>query len=342
MFTQKFLSLDADTVKKALAEDGVFAMDGAMTADAIAAIAQDVAENRTGFNRNGITGSYYFHQFYLCHMLAVSRTFTRLVTHPKVFDITERIIGPDFRLKALRYYETYGHHRMQWHTDNKTSRAYAQIPGIIFIAYISDVADGEFQYVKRSHRWSGENAYNDYSDAFVAQNFAADIARFKGAAGTIIIYDTYGIHRASPVEQPDFVRKSLFWQIDREVGKAEPILLNPEFLEASDSRTLRYLGFGLPTGYERFPHTDVRTIAADQMAPADFAYLQETMTHDLRIALNSTQTTLAEARHYIRTMPVHDIAKVLARAAIRQLPSALRQRLEKRFLRSYDLPDRGQ
>ena len=330
MFTDNFLSLDRDRLAHALAEDGVFAVHDAVTPEALAALMRDVEDNRIGFNRNGVTGAYYHHQYYQCHMLAVSRTFTRMVTHPKIFEITERIVGPQYRLKALRYYETYGLHHMQWHTDNKTGRDFAQIPGIIFIVYISDVDDGEFQYVRGSHKWSGEKAYNDYSDAFVEEKLKRDILSFKGGPGTVVIYDTYGIHRARPVPRNDFVRKSLFWQIDREINKGEPILLNPEFLEAPDARTLRFLGFGLPTEYERFPHTDIGSIAADQMAPADAVHLEEEMTHDLRIALDSTKTALSEARHYIRTMPVIDIAKVLARAAIRQMPPHVRQRLDKK------------
>ena len=43
---------------------------------------------------------------------------------------------------------------MQWHTDNKyydqnkKGSTITKTPGLIFITYISDVNDGEFQYVK--------------------------------------------------------------------------------------------------------------------------------------------------------------------------------------------------
>src|SRR3954471_10562462 len=222
MLTKQFLSLDPNTVASALAREGVIAIEGALQPEAIAAIQDDVEQHRAGININGVTGVQFHKQFYLCHMLAVSKTFTQLVTHPKILEITERVVGAQFRLKALRYYETFGLHHMQWHTDNKTDRGFAQIPGIIFIIYISDVEDGEFQYVKGSHAWSGEKAYNDYPDEFISQNFQDSILSFKGRAGTMVIYDTYGIHRAKPVADADFVRKSLFWQIDREVSQGEP------------------------------------------------------------------------------------------------------------------------
>jgi hypothetical protein len=183
MFTDAFLSLDANLVAKALAEDGVFCLPAAVTPDAITSMLADVEENRIAFNRNGVTGAYYHQQYYLCHMLAVSRAFTQLVTHPKVFEITERVVGADFRLKALRYYETYGLHHMQWHTDNKTDRGFATIPGIIFIVYLADVETGEFQYIRGSQAWSGEKAYNDYSEAFVDETLTDKVLSFNGGAG---------------------------------------------------------------------------------------------------------------------------------------------------------------
>ena len=65
-------------------------------------------------------------------------------------------MGNSFRLTALRYYETYGKHHMQWHTDNKTDKEFSKFPGLIFICYLSDVNDGQFQYIKRSHLWSSK------------------------------------------------------------------------------------------------------------------------------------------------------------------------------------------
>ena len=86
-------------------------------------------------------------------------------------------MGNEFRLKALRYYENFGGQIMQWHTDNrfydenKKGEAHTKTPGIIFLAYLSDVDDGEFQYVKGSHLWSVKNQYNDYSKDYIEKKF---------------------------------------------------------------------------------------------------------------------------------------------------------------------------
>ncbi len=44
---------------------------------------------------------------------------------------------------------------------------------------MADVDDGEFQYVRASHNWSGERAYSDYSDEEIEENHGKDIVSFK-------------------------------------------------------------------------------------------------------------------------------------------------------------------
>src|SRR5688572_19558435 len=68
-----------------------------------------------------------------------------------------------------------------------------------------------------------------------------DVTNFKRAKGAVLIYDTYGIHRAKPVMNSTFVRKSLFFQVDSKMDSAEPILLNSAFIHSSDSKTMAYL-----------------------------------------------------------------------------------------------------
>lgn len=258
LFTDDFLSVDAQTIQQAIRTDGFFSMPRALRLPAIDAMLRDVEENRFAVNRNWVGGVYSEYQYYLCHMLACSRTFTQFATHPKVFEICDALLSSDYRLKALRYYETYGKHHMQWHTDNKTDSGFAHIPGLIFIAYMADVNDGEFQYVRASHNWSGERGYSDYSDEEIEKNHGKDVVGFKAPRGTIVIYDTYGIHRALPVASSQFVRKSVFFQVDCRLDSAEPIILNPAYLGSLDPKTVRYLGFGRPADYRVFPDTSMR------------------------------------------------------------------------------------
>jgi hypothetical protein len=150
---------------------------------------------------------------------------------------------------------------MQWHTDNKTDQGFAHIPGIIFITYVSDVPDGEFQYISGSHRWSSEGGHNDYTDATVAEKYAKDVVSFKMPRGSMIVYDTYGIHRAKPVMHDDnFVRKSLFFQSDAGLENAVRIIVNTAYLDKIDEETKMFLGFGMPGDYATYPLTGLESL----------------------------------------------------------------------------------
>ncbi|BBU31520.1 hypothetical protein BTHE68_52540 [Burkholderia sp. THE68] len=264
LFTREFLSVDISQVVDELNQKGYFAFPSALTAEAIASIERDATETKHALNVNKVSGVFSERQYYLTNLLAVSKTFYDFATSPFVFGVSEGYLGDQFRLKALRYYETYGGHHMQWHTDNKTDREFAQIPGIIFIFYVSDVEDGEFQYVEGSHLWSGERAYSDYTDEFIADNFASSVKSFRMPRGSLVIYNTYGIHRARPVSDKNFVRKSVFFQVDSEIEKSEPIIVNTEFVSRLDDQTSMFLGFGRPSNYDVFPDTTLNSLPLDR------------------------------------------------------------------------------
>lgn len=259
-FTEEFKKIDLNSVVKQLNEKGYFSFPRAIDTGTINKIHLDATKNKLNINNNEITGVYAEKQYYLTNLLSVSKTFYDFVTSKTIFDICEKYLGNKFRLKALRYYETYGRHNMQWHTDNKTDRGFAHIPGIIFIFYISDVEDGQFQYVEGSHLWSGEKAYSDYSDEFIQKNYKEKIKDFKFPSGSLIIYNTYGIHRANPVHNKKFTRKSVFFQVDNEIENSEPIIVNTKFIDNLDDNLKMFLGFGKPSNYEVFPSTSINTL----------------------------------------------------------------------------------
>jgi hypothetical protein len=260
LFSESFLSVPDATIVNAIKMDGVFCAPAALTENFLSSICEDVARTGQGLNRNWISAVYTRDQLFLCHMFAVSRSFIKFCTHPRFFELFDQILGGSYRLKVHRYYETYGGHHMQWHTDNRRESVFADIPGLIVLAYISDVDDGEFQFIRRSQNWSREKGYNDYTDQFVEQNCYKDILSFAGPRGTLIIYDTYGIHRAKPVKKGNFVRKSIIFQVDGAPEASEPLLINPEYIDNLDDRMKRYLGFGQPSGLSLWPQTDLSTM----------------------------------------------------------------------------------
>jgi len=260
-FSEDFLKIDTETLIKNLKEKGYFSFPNAISNNAIRIIEKDATNLKFNLNNNEITGVYYEHQYYFTNLLTISKTFYNFVTSSFVFEICRKYLGNRFRLKALRYYETFGGHDMQWHTDNKTDRAFADIPGIIFIFYISDVEDGEFQYIEGSHLWSGEKAYNNYDNEFIQKKHKEKIKSFKLPKGSLIIYNTYGIHRAKPVFNKKFVRKSVFFQVDSDIENSEPINLNTKFISKINSDIEMFLGFGKPSdsvNYKVYPETNIK------------------------------------------------------------------------------------
>ena len=268
IFNPEFLNLDFKLISNEIRENGFFSFNKALSEKFVNSIANDVKDSGLSLNKNDIGGVYFTHghQFFLTHMLAVSKSFFNYCTNKKVLDICNDYLGNEFRLKALRYYENFGGQVMQWHTDNRyydgteTSGINTKTPGLIFLAYISDVDDGEFQYIRGSHIWSLENKHNDYSIDSIEKNNKKDIVGFKNPRGSLVIYNSHGVHRAKPSANKNLIRKSLFFQVDQDINRSEPILLKTEYMDRFDERMKLYLGFGKKTGMELYPNTSLDTL----------------------------------------------------------------------------------
>ena len=260
IFTDEFKKVSNENIVNKLNTDGFFSFEKALSIDFINKIEKDAIQSKLNLNINKISGVYLEKQYFFNHLLTNSKTFYNFVTSDLIIKICQKFLGEKFRLKALRYYETYGTHHMQWHTDNKTDKKFAKIPGLIFIFYVSDVDDGEFQYIKGSHNWSLESGHSDYSDVYVEKNYKDKIKSFKLSKGSLIIYNTYGIHRAKPSLNKNFIRKSVFFQIDGKIENSEPIIVNTEFIDKTDNKILMLLGFGKPSNYNLYPSTTLKTL----------------------------------------------------------------------------------
>ena len=260
IFTDEFEQVSVDEIINQIKLNGYFSFEKAISNEALNEIEKMATESMLNFNQNNISGVYKEKQYFFTNLLTVSKSFYDFVTSKFVLDICEKYMGNSFRLTALRYYETYGKHHMQWHTDNKTDKEFSKFPGLIFICYLSDVNDGQFQYIKRSHLWSSKKNFNDYSDEFIEQSHKQEIENFKYPRGSIIIYNTHGIHRAKPVMNNNFIRKSIFFQVDNITNNSEPILLNTSFIDKIDDKISMFLGFGRPANYKIFPKTSLNTL----------------------------------------------------------------------------------
>jgi hypothetical protein len=266
MLTVAAKALDLSRVKQSIETEGYFALERALEPTFVGAMLTESGELAAAANVNDVHAVRFGDQAYLTHCLAKSRSAYQFVTSDLVLDICKHILGDEFYLHAKRIYTTsYGHH-MQWHSDNKKGAVKLHFAGLIFIVYLCDVIDGEFQYLRGSHNWSGARESNDYTDAYVEEKHRQDIISFRLPKGSLLIYDIYGVHRAKPIVTPGWTRKSLFFGISSEFRDGEKILVNTEFLDNLDDRRRRYLRLGQRASFETFPSSDVMTLTLKDAA----------------------------------------------------------------------------
>ena len=56
------------------------------------------------------------------------------------------------------------------------------------------------------------------------------------------------------------MRKTLFFQVEKDTSHSEPIILNAEFLDNINDETRMYLGFGKRANNSVYPNTDIYTM----------------------------------------------------------------------------------
>src|SRR5207253_10276614 len=145
---------------------------------------------------------------FLYQTLSWGREIINLYTDPVIIELADRYSQYEVHLSNYRIYRTFpsSYERMHWHIDNKTdtydyekeqfeTSVVEQDMGIILILYLSDVEDGGFQVVEKSHRWrldreSWDNQEEEFADKVVTFN--------NRKRGTAILYDYRCIHRAKP------------------------------------------------------------------------------------------------------------------------------------------------
>lgn len=256
MFTKEFLDIPIAKIADTIKEQGYYSFEGAVLPEHIDASISELPRE-IGFNTNDVRAVYSNDQYFFTHILAASQGFFDLITSKTFFDVSSSYLGGSFRLKCQRYYETYGRYKMRWHTDNKdNSENFTTIKGLIFIVYLQDTYDSQFQIVRNSHRWSAAQKKNDFSPSYLDKNYKDDLITFDGPKGTVVIYDTMCVHRGKPAKNKSYVRKSLFFQVDDDCDNGEKTIINSEFLPSSVSSNLAmYLGFNKRGNYPPHPQT---------------------------------------------------------------------------------------
>jgi hypothetical protein len=297
-YLNSYKNIDLDLIKKNVEEKGYFSAESFFNDNFLKNIERDATKSKFSLNQNSLLGFFNETQYYFINLLAQSKDFYNFCTSKFVLDICKSYLGNNFRLKALRYYETMSGHNMKWHTDNKVKKEKKNIPGLIFIIYISDVNEGEFQYIEGSHKSSGIDKYSEYNEKFVNEKYIDLIKTFTMPKGSLIIYDSYGIHRAKPFKNSNFVRKSIFFQVDSDIENSEKIIVNTNFLKDVTDDIKMYLGFGRQSDYFVYPDTNLNRlpISKNNIKTIISWFLYRTLRFILRTEPRNIRTMLRKLK----------------------------------------------
>jgi Phytanoyl-CoA dioxygenase (PhyH) len=262
-------------VAAALRDQGYMSLDRVMTPECLSRINEQTGDLWPRLNQNWPGAVHFKNQRYLTHCLANSPTIFDFMVRGWCFQVLREYFGSGFRLTDQRVYVTETQEHMQWHVDNehiqwRVSNTFdaglSSCPGIIFLFYLCDVDDGEFQVIDGSNRWSHEQRNADLSDEFILAHHAKDMISFRMPAGSGLVYDTTVVHRAHPIRRSGWERKSLLLQVEKKAAAGEPVLIDTRYAAGLSPEQQYFLGFGATPEYRTYPETSVNTMRPGKLA----------------------------------------------------------------------------
>ena len=259
MYSENFKNVSSEEISYQIKSKGYYFCKDALNKNFLKKILIEAnPEYLINFNDNLPVS--YFGQKFNTSILATSLSCYQLITNNKVREISKFTLGENFRLKAQRYYESGYNYRLGWHTDNKAvGGGITNSSGIVFIYYLCDTFDGQLEVVEGSHKFSLLKEKNNFNDDEIKENYFENIRSFPGTAGSLIITHTHLIHATKKIQNKNFIRKSIFFQIDDDMKNAEKKYINPAFMTDHSNEILKFLGIGMPDNYRCVPHSNIST-----------------------------------------------------------------------------------
>ncbi len=206
------------------------------------------------------------HRHMVQNVLTLDQGFVDVALHPVVKEALRDYVGPGVELVEAKGWlslptneDFHGWHGDKWYDQ---SRVQGMPREVKLALYLTDVRSGAFCYVKGTHQKIHPRPYRTEE---VRQLPSSQIVEITGRAGTVVLFDTSGIHRqAMPILEP---RHAVFLnyhdasvplqQEDVAYYRYHPLILNAAFLGNLGPEDYRILGFGNKTnyvpGYERAP-----------------------------------------------------------------------------------------
>ena len=261
------------TILEDLNKDGISVLEGWIDSNSLADM-QTAFEGILKKPRFNTTNGYQQNEKWRVlveDLLTLSKAFYFPIFNQELLSVLSSYLGSKFQMTEARGWKTiatkknfHGWHNDAWYNSNIYSTPPRQLK---LAVYLTDVSSGEFSYIKGTHLKLLKPVHmNDRQ----VDELGLPICNVKGPAGTIILFDTCGIHRQNtPVLDS---RNALFYNfhdpsinlqaLDVGYNRYSPLLLNSAFLKKLTSEQERILGFGDDRYYqegsikkERFHYT---------------------------------------------------------------------------------------
>lgn len=296
MFSKAFLDLDAGEIVEQVRHKGYYAAERALTEDAVGQILADVNNLQFEFNANTAPNVVHKGQTFANHVFARSQTAFDVAVHPRVTGVLREGLGNVFRMMGKRVYETRPGFYMQFHSDNGSPCVDPmQLDTIVFIFYLTDVYQGEWEIVEGSHLWGDARVGSQEQDAELINRPDTNVVGFKMPAGSLIIYNGRVLHRARQYTDPNFARQSFFFQVNRTSTPGEPMLINAGFIKpdlSDDAKML--LGFGVPSTQPPFPSSSLKSLPIGSYPKLD-AHLVENLPLERLVNIKAALSSARQA-----------------------------------------------
>ena len=258
---QPAASARIDEIYRELDEHGIVRLDDAVKEAQLDGMQRAFAAQLRNLRWSNVDGYEKTERFR--HMvedvLLLDQGFVDLALHPVIAEVLRRYIGESFTLNEAKGWlslatkrDFHGWHGDKWYDQEVVDFIPREVKSVI---YLTDVKSGAFHYIKGSHR---QIAPKDYESWEISDTWKKNVVEMTAPAGTVILFDTSGIHRqGSPILEP---RQAVFLnyhdptvRIQEESIRSyryHPLLLNAAFLGGLTAEDCRILGFGEKSQYK--------------------------------------------------------------------------------------------
>jgi ectoine hydroxylase-related dioxygenase (phytanoyl-CoA dioxygenase family) len=246
MFSARFADASTSDTVDLLRRKGYYAVENAISREAADQILADVNDLQFSINENMPANVVHKGQTFANHIFSRSKTAFDIATSDRVTSILREALGPVFRMVGKRVYETRSGFYMRFHSDAGAPCVDPmQLDTVVFIFYLSDVEEGEWQIVEGSHLWGETTLGSQESDEELIARPDLKVVGFKMPKGSLVVYNGRVLHRAKPYVSETFSRRSFFFQVNRDADTGEPILIDAGFIRPNLSEDAKMLmGFG--------------------------------------------------------------------------------------------------